>query len=50
MTEKEITQAEVDKLYRRLNQEAEAAGYHLNPDVEFTKNLVKSLILRIIFI
>jgi ferredoxin-thioredoxin reductase catalytic subunit/rubredoxin len=46
MTEKEITQAEVDKLYRRLNQEAEAAGYHLNPDVEFTKNLVKSLIVN----
>ena len=46
MTEAEITQAEVDKLYGKLNQEAETAGYHLNPDVEFTKNLARSLIIN----
>jgi len=46
MTEEEIPQAEVDKLYKRLDREAEVGGYHLNPDVEFTKNLVKSLIVN----
>jgi ferredoxin-thioredoxin reductase catalytic subunit/rubredoxin len=44
--EAEIAQAEVDKLFEKLNREAEAAGYHLNPDVEFTKNLVRSLIVN----
>jgi ferredoxin-thioredoxin reductase catalytic subunit len=46
MTEEVIPQAEVDKLYKRLDREAEAGGYHLNPDIEFTKNLVKSLIVN----
>jgi ferredoxin-thioredoxin reductase catalytic subunit len=44
MSEQEVTTAEIDRLYERLDKEAEAAGYHLNPDVEFTKALVKSLI------
>jgi len=34
----------VDKLYKRLDRDAEAGGYHLNPDVEFTKKLVKGLL------
>jgi ferredoxin-thioredoxin reductase catalytic subunit/rubredoxin len=41
-----IPQEEIDKLYLRLNQEAEAAGYHLNPDVEFTKDLVRGLLVN----
>lgn len=35
---------EVDKVYRRLNDQAEKSGYHLNPDVEFTKDLVWGLL------
>lgn len=46
MTEPEITQAEIDRLYDRLNREAEAGGYHLNPDVGFTKGLIKGLIVN----
>jgi ferredoxin-thioredoxin reductase catalytic subunit len=46
MTEAEINRAEVDELYRKLDREAEAAGYHLNPDVEFTKDLVKGLMVN----
>ncbi|MFC2051302.1 ferredoxin-thioredoxin reductase catalytic domain-containing protein [Chloroflexota bacterium] len=46
MKEQEITTAEVDRLQGRLDREAEAAGYHLNSDVEFTKGLVKSLIIN----
>jgi ferredoxin-thioredoxin reductase catalytic subunit/rubredoxin len=44
MTNAEVTQAEIDKLYERLYREAEAGGYHLNPDAGFAKELVKGLI------
>jgi ferredoxin-thioredoxin reductase catalytic subunit len=46
VNEQEITIAEIDRLYERLFREAEATGYHLNPDVEFTKQLIKSLIIN----
>ena len=35
---------EVDRLYEKLRKEAEAGGYHLNPDVEMTRALVKGLL------
>jgi ferredoxin-thioredoxin reductase catalytic subunit len=41
-----VTPEEVDKLYVRLKAEAEASGYHLNPDVDFTKELVKGLLVN----
>jgi ferredoxin-thioredoxin reductase catalytic chain len=40
------TSEEVDRLYQRLNREAEAGGYHLNPDVSFTKDLVQGLLIN----
>lgn len=43
----EILPAELDRLYDRLNREAEAGGYHLNPDVEFTRDLVKGLLINV---
>ena len=47
MNEKgEIDSEQIDKLYQRLDREAESGGYHLNPDVEFTKELVKSLLIN----
>jgi ferredoxin-thioredoxin reductase catalytic subunit len=46
VNEQEVAAAEIDKLYDRLFREAESAGYHLNPDVEFTRELVKSLIIN----
>lgn len=42
----EITEEEVNKLYKRLDREAETAGYHLNPDVEHTKELVRGLLVN----
>jgi ferredoxin-thioredoxin reductase catalytic subunit len=45
MTE-EVNQNEIDQLYERLYKEAEEGGYHLNPDVEFTKDLVKGLLVN----
>ena len=46
MNEQEVPIAEIDKLYERLFREAEDSGYHLNPDVEFTKQLIKSLVIN----
>jgi ferredoxin-thioredoxin reductase catalytic chain len=43
---KEPSSAEIETLYRKLDQEAEASGYHLNPDVEFTKDLVAGLLVN----
>jgi len=36
----------VDSLHKKLKREAEASGYHLNPDIKFTKELVKGLIIN----
>jgi ferredoxin-thioredoxin reductase catalytic subunit len=37
---------EIDELYNRLKNEAAAGGYQLNPNVEFTKELVKGLLVN----
>jgi len=42
----DVASGEVDKLYERLYKEAESAGYHLNPDVGFTKELVRGLLIN----
>jgi ferredoxin-thioredoxin reductase catalytic chain len=42
----EISDAAIDALLQRLQREAEAGGYHLNPDREFTRELVKSLLVN----
>jgi ferredoxin-thioredoxin reductase catalytic subunit len=36
----------VDALYEKLDREAEASGYHLNPDREFTWDLVLGLLVN----
>jgi len=36
----------VDKIYDKLKKEAEASGYHLNGDVDFTKKLVEGLLVN----
>lgn len=41
-----VTNEEIDRLYEKLKQEAESNGYHLNPDVEFTKELVKGIAIN----
>ena len=39
-----ITDEEIDRTYRQLDRDAESAGYHLNPDEAFGKELVRGLI------
>lgn len=42
----EISKKEVDKLYHQLNINAESSGYHLNPDIDFTKELIRGLLVN----
>jgi ferredoxin-thioredoxin reductase catalytic chain len=42
----EIDKEEVDRLFKKLDEEAESGGYHLNPDVELTKKLVRGLLIN----
>lgn len=39
-------QEPVAQLYDRLKREAEAGGYHLNPDEEYTRELIKGLLVN----
>jgi ferredoxin-thioredoxin reductase catalytic subunit len=42
----DISKKTINKVYERLNKYAESHGYHLNPDIEFTKDLIKSLLIN----
>ncbi|MFA5331122.1 MAG: ferredoxin-thioredoxin reductase catalytic domain-containing protein [Methanoregula sp.] len=39
-----ITESAVDAAYQTLKADAEKGGYRLNPDAEFTKNLIRGLL------
>ena len=41
-----IDQAEIESLYRKLKLDAEAGGYFINPDVEFTRDLARGLLVN----
>lgn len=40
----EIPEEAVESAYQRLTGETESGGYHLNPDVDFTKDLIRGLL------
>jgi ferredoxin-thioredoxin reductase catalytic subunit len=40
------TPLEVDDSYLQMKKDAEAYGYHLNPDEEFTKDLVRGILIN----
>jgi ferredoxin-thioredoxin reductase catalytic chain len=42
----DVTPQEVEQLFERLNEEAESAGYHLNPNREFTIGLIEGLLVN----
>jgi ferredoxin-thioredoxin reductase catalytic subunit/rubredoxin len=46
MSNLEPSEEEVQILFKRLNWEAEEFGYHLNPDEEHTKDLIRGLIIN----
>lgn len=41
-----ISREDIDGLFERLTIDAKASGYSLNPDMEFTKDLIRSLIVN----
>jgi len=41
-----VSVEEIEREYKKLFDEAESGGYHLNPDVEFTKALVEGLLVN----
>lgn len=43
---KSASDEEINRLFKKLDEEAESAGYHLNPDIEHTKGLVESLLIN----
>jgi ferredoxin-thioredoxin reductase catalytic subunit len=42
----DIKGEEVNRLYKKLNHETESSGYHLNPDIDFTKDLLRGLLVN----
>jgi len=46
MMEIQVTDEDIQKLHERLDRDAEAAGYHLNPDVDFTQSLVEGILVN----
>ena len=43
---KDISNEELENFYQKVKEDVEAHGYHLNPDVEFTKYLLKNILLN----
>jgi ferredoxin-thioredoxin reductase catalytic chain len=43
---KKISKDDIEKTYRKMNQEAEDFGYHFNPDLEITKGLIEGLLVN----
>ena len=42
----DVTAEQVDRAYRRLRENEERVGYHLNPDDSFTLELVRGLLIN----
>jgi ferredoxin-thioredoxin reductase catalytic subunit/rubredoxin len=42
----QVTQEEVDRAYLKYKKDAESGGYHLNPDIQFTKGLINGLLVN----
>jgi ferredoxin-thioredoxin reductase catalytic subunit len=40
----DVRKDEVEQLYKKLGEDAESGGYHLNPDKEMTRELLKGLV------
>ncbi len=46
MSSEAISKEEVDRVFKKLKQETEAGGYHLNPDEEVTRELIEGLLVN----
>ena len=43
---KEIIETGIEELHARLNKEAEESGYHINPNAEHAKDLVRGMLVN----
>ena len=43
---KEISQKKIDDLYEKIKKDGQSYGYPLNPDAQFSKDLVRGLIIN----
>ncbi len=41
-----IPEQEIDRLYEKLKSEAESGGYHLNPDMPMTRELLRGMLVN----
>lgn len=46
MKDGRIKEEQIEKLFKKLNGDADSSGYNLNPDTSFTKSLVKGLLVN----
>lgn len=46
MNNAEISEEELDKFYEVVKKDVEAHGYYLNTDIEFTKDLLKNILVN----
>jgi len=46
MSEHEVTEEEIQQTYEQLNKDAQASGYHLNPDEEFVRDLIRGMLVN----
>ena len=44
MSSSPVSDSDVERSFLQLKEEAEAGGYHLNPDGDFTRNLIRGLL------
>jgi ferredoxin-thioredoxin reductase catalytic subunit len=42
----DISEEKINRVYERLDKYAESKGYYLNPDKDFTKDLIRSLLVN----
>ncbi len=42
----DMPEERINKVYEKLKKDTEAGGYNLNPDIDFTKKLVRGLIVN----
>jgi ferredoxin-thioredoxin reductase catalytic subunit len=46
MSEIKVKDSEIEELRKKLDKEAEEAGYHLNPNLELTKQLLRGILIN----
>jgi ferredoxin-thioredoxin reductase catalytic subunit len=44
MNEEIVTDEEVEAAYKKIKREVESVGYYLNPDENFTKQIIRGLL------